>query len=119
MQVFSRRLFGLLSVLIAAVAIAACGGGDDNSDSGDSGGGSAESAPAGRTGGEATFAYASFPDYLDPALSYTVAGWQALADTNLPLLTYKRVEGRGGREAHPRPRRGDAGGHRRTARRTR
>ena len=46
MQVFSRRLFGLLSVLIAAVAIAACGGGDDNSDSGDSGGGSAESAPA-------------------------------------------------------------------------
>ena len=96
MQVFSRRLFGLLSVLIAAVAIAACGGGDDNSDSGDSGGGSAESAPAGRTGGEATFAYASFPDYLDPALSYTVAGWQALADTNLPLLTYKRVKGEEG-----------------------
>ena len=30
MQVFSRRLFGLLSVLIAAVAIAACGGGNDN-----------------------------------------------------------------------------------------
>ena len=96
MQVFSRRLFGLLSVLIAAVAIAACGGGDDNSDSGDSGGGSAESAPAGRTGGEATFAYASFPDYLDPALSYTVAGWQALADTNMPLLTYKRVKGEEG-----------------------
>ena len=96
MQVFSRRLFGLLSVLIAAVAIAACGGGNDNSDSGDSGGGSAESTPAGRDGGEATFAYASFPDYLDPALSYTVAGWQALADTNLPLLTYKRVKGEEG-----------------------
>jgi peptide/nickel transport system substrate-binding protein len=97
MQVFSRRLFGLLSVLIAAVAIAACGGGDDNSDSGDSGGGSAESTPAGgRTGGEATFAYASFPDYLDPALAYTVPGWQALADTNMPLLTYKRVKGEEG-----------------------
>ena len=101
MQVFSRRLFGLLSVLIAAVAIAACGGGDDNSDSGDSGGGSAESAPAGRTGGEATFAYASFPDYLDPALSYTVAGWQALADTNLPLLTYKRAKGEEGAKLIP------------------
>jgi peptide/nickel transport system substrate-binding protein len=97
MQDFSRRLLGLLSVGVAAVAIAACGGGDDNGDSGgDSGGGSAESAPAGRTGGEATFAYASFPDYLDPALSYTVAGWQALADTNLPLLTYKRAKGEEG-----------------------
>jgi peptide/nickel transport system substrate-binding protein len=97
MQDFSRRLLGLLSVGVAAVAIAACGGGDDNGgDSGDGGGGSAESAPAGRTGGEATFAYASFPDYLDPALSYTVAGWQALADTNLPLLTYKRVKGEEG-----------------------
>jgi peptide/nickel transport system substrate-binding protein len=93
MQDFSRRLLGLLSVGVAAVAIAACGGGDDNGDSGDGGGGSAESAPAGRTGGEAKFAYASFPDYLDPALSYTVAGWQAMADTNLPLLTYKRTTG--------------------------
>ena len=102
MQVFSRRLFGLLSVLIAAVAIAACGGGNDNGDSGDSGGGSAESTPAGgRDGGEATFAYASFPDYLDPALSYTVAGWQALADTNLPLLTYKRVKGEEGAKLIP------------------
>ena len=102
MQVFSRRLFGLLSVLIAAVAIAACGGGNDNSnDSGDSGGGSAESTPAGRDGGEATFAYASFPDYLDPALSYTVAGWQALADTNLPLLTYKRAKGEEGAKLIP------------------
>ena len=71
MQYFSRRLFGLLSVLVAAIAFAACGGGDDDSDSGDGGGDSSESAPAGRTGGEATFAYASFPDYLDPALSYT------------------------------------------------
>jgi len=96
MQFFSRRLIGSLSVLAAATAIAACGGGNDNSNSGDNGGGSAESAPAGRTGGEATFAYASFPDYLDPALSYTVAGWQALADTNLPLLTYKRTTGEAG-----------------------
>src|SRR5215217_4121297 len=96
MQDFSRRLIGLLSVGVAAVAIAACGGGDDNDSGGDSGGGSGESAPAGRTGGEATFAYASFPDYLDPALAYTVSGWQALADTNMPLLTYKRVTGEEG-----------------------
>jgi peptide/nickel transport system substrate-binding protein len=96
MQDFSRRLMGLLSVGVAAVAIAACGGGDDNDSGGDSGGGSSESAPAGRTGGEATFAYASFPDYLDPALSYTVAGIQALTDTNMGLLTYKRVAGKEG-----------------------
>jgi peptide/nickel transport system substrate-binding protein len=96
MQYFSRRLFGLLSVLVAAMAIAACGGGDDDDDSGGGGGGSSEATPSGRTGGEATFAYASFPDYLDPALSYTVAGWQALAATNLPLITYKRVKGEEG-----------------------
>jgi peptide/nickel transport system substrate-binding protein len=93
-----RRALGLLAVFVAALALAACGGGsDDNGDSGDSGGGTAESTPGGgKTGGEATFAYASFPDYLDPALSYTVAGWQALADTNLPLLTYKRATGEEG-----------------------
>ena len=95
MQYFSRRLFGLLSVLVVAVAFAACGGGDDD-DSGGGGGGSSESAPAGRTGGEASFDYASFPDYLDPALSYTVAGWQALTVTNLGLVTYKRVAGQEG-----------------------
>jgi peptide/nickel transport system substrate-binding protein len=96
MQDFSRRLIGLLSVGVAAVAIAACGGGNDKADSGDSGGGSGESAPAGRTGGEATFNYASFPDYLDPALSYTVAGTQALYQTNMPLLTYKLARGEEG-----------------------
>jgi peptide/nickel transport system substrate-binding protein len=101
MQDFSRRLLGLLSVLVAAVAIGACGGGDDNGDDGGGGGGSSEAAPAARTGGEATFAYASFPDYLDPALSYTVAGWQALADTNLPLLTYKRASGEEGAKLIP------------------
>ena len=96
MQDFSRRLIGLLSVGVAAVAIAACGGGNDKADSGDSGGGSGESAPAGRTGGEATFNYASFPDYLDPALSYTVAGTQALYQTNMPVLTYKLARGEEG-----------------------
>jgi peptide/nickel transport system substrate-binding protein len=96
MQDFSRRLIGLLSVGVAAVAIAACGGGNDKADSGDGGGGSGESAPAGRTGGEATFNYASFPDYLDPALSYTVAGTQALYQTNMPLLTYKLARGEEG-----------------------
>jgi peptide/nickel transport system substrate-binding protein len=96
MQGFPRRLLGLLVVCVAAVAIAACGGGNDNGDGAGNGGGSAESAPAGRTGGEATFDYASFPDYLDPALSYTVDGWQALSVTNLPLLTYKRERGAAG-----------------------
>jgi peptide/nickel transport system substrate-binding protein len=102
MQDFSRRLFGLLSVLVAAVAIAACGGGDDNGGGGgDKGGDAGQSAPAGRTGGEATFAYASFPDYLDPALTYTVAGVQAVTVTNLPLLTYKREAGEEGAKLIP------------------
>jgi peptide/nickel transport system substrate-binding protein len=32
--------------------------------------------------------YASFPDYLDPALSYTLEGWGAMWNTYIPLLTY-------------------------------
>jgi peptide/nickel transport system substrate-binding protein len=101
MQYFSRRLFGLLSVLVAAMAIAACGGGGDDDDSGGGGGGSSEATPSGRTGGEATFAYASFPDYLDPALSYTVAGYQALVTTNLGLINYKRAPGAEGAKLIP------------------
>jgi len=101
MQDFSRRLFGLLAVAVAAIAIAACGGGDDNGDSGQGGDDASESAPSGRTGGEATFAYASFPDYLDPALTYTVAGVQSVSVTNLGLLTYKRAKGEEGAQLIP------------------
>ncbi len=45
--------------------------------------------------------YASFPDYMDPALSYTAEGWTAMADVYIPLLTYKHAEGEEGSEVIP------------------
>jgi len=55
----------------------------------------------GKEGGTLTGTYASFPDALDPALSYTAEGWNALADVYIPLLTYKHAEGVEGSEVIP------------------
>ena len=74
----------LLPVLAAgsALGLAACGGG-------------------GKEGGTLTGSYASFPDYLDPALSYTQEGWTAMYNTYLPLLTYAHANGSAGGEVVP------------------
>ena len=45
--------------------------------------------------------FASFPDYLDPQLSYTQEGWTAMYDTYIPLLTYRHAEGKEGSEVIP------------------
>ena len=45
--------------------------------------------------------YASFPDYLDPALSYTLEGWTALWNSYLPLLTYAHADGAAGTRIIP------------------
>jgi len=67
----------------AALGLAACGG------------------SGGKEGGTLTGSYASFPDYLDPALSYTQEGWTAMYDTYLPLLTYRHADGAAGSEIVP------------------
>lgn len=82
------RKFGLVllvSVLAVCVAVglAACG------------------SSGGKEGGTLTGSYASFPDYLDPALSYSQEGWTAMYDTYLPLLTYKRANGAEGGQVVP------------------
>jgi peptide/nickel transport system substrate-binding protein len=46
-------------------------------------------------------AYTSFPDYMDPQLSYTAEGWTAMYDTYIPLLTYRHAEGKAGGEVIP------------------
>lgn len=46
-------------------------------------------------------AFSSFPDYMDPQLSYTFEGWNAMHDVYLPLLTYRRASGRAGNEIVP------------------
>ncbi|HEU4944188.1 MAG TPA: ABC transporter substrate-binding protein, partial [Solirubrobacterales bacterium] len=67
----------------SALGLAACGGGSS------------------KEGGTLTGSYASFPDYLDPQLSYTQEGWTAMYDTYLPLLTYKRANGTEGGTVEP------------------
>ena len=44
---------------------------------------------------------ATFPDYLDPALSQTLEGWNAMWNTYLPLLTYVHADGRAGTKLIP------------------
>jgi peptide/nickel transport system substrate-binding protein len=46
-------------------------------------------------------ASASFPDYMDPQLSYTFEGWTAMYDTYIPLLTYRHASGKAGSEVIP------------------
>jgi peptide/nickel transport system substrate-binding protein len=55
----------------------------------------------GKEGGTLVGTYASFPDYLDPALSYTAEGWTAMYDTYLPLLTYAHASGEAGSKVIP------------------
>ncbi len=56
---------------------------------------------SGKEGGTLKGTYASFPDYLDPALSYTQEGLTAMYDTYIPLLTYARAEGEEGGKVVP------------------
>jgi peptide/nickel transport system substrate-binding protein len=91
-----KKLGALIAVLVlaavAAVGLASCGGGSDSTSGGGGGG---------QKGGTLVGTYASFPDYLDPALSYTAEGWTAMADVYIPLLTYKHANGVEGSEVVP------------------
>lgn len=92
-----KRLCVLAAVLgIAAVAstgLVACGD-SDSSSSGSGGGGAGEPSSV-------TIAQASQPDYLDPALSYTIHGWEPMWTVYTPLITYQREEGEAGSELMP------------------
>jgi peptide/nickel transport system substrate-binding protein len=82
------RKLGLVALVLAlaagsALGLAACG------------------SSGGKEGGTLTGTYASFPSYLDPALSYEVEGWTAMYDTYLPLLTYAHADGTAGSKVVP------------------
>ena len=82
------RKFGSVALVLAlavgaAFGLAACG------------------SSGGKEGGTLTGTYASFPSYLDPALSYEVEGWTAMYDTYLPLLTYAHADGADGSKVVP------------------
>jgi peptide/nickel transport system substrate-binding protein len=79
----------LVAALVAASAIglvvAGCGGSDDSS-------------PSSST---LEVTYATFPDYLDPSLSYSLEGWSAMWETYIPLLTYDHADGAAGTKLIP------------------
>jgi peptide/nickel transport system substrate-binding protein len=93
-----RRLGALMLALTLALGVAACGG--DDSSSGGGGGGGGDSSAA-KTGGTVKSDLTSFPDFLDPALSYTQEGWQSLWTVYTPLLSYKHQEGAEGSQLIP------------------
>jgi peptide/nickel transport system substrate-binding protein len=92
-----KKLAAVIAVLacaaVSAIGLVACGGGDDDDGTNAAGGG--------KEGGTLDISYASFPDYLDPQISYTAEGWTAMNDVYLPLLTYKHAEGAEGSEVVP------------------
>src|SRR5205085_6165810 len=65
--------------VLASLVMTACG-----SSSSSSSGGSGN----GKTGGAITIIGLSYPDYLDPALSYTVDGWEALLQVYPGLVIF-------------------------------
>jgi peptide/nickel transport system substrate-binding protein len=87
-----KKLGGVISVLVLAAVTAfglvSCGGGGSTSG-------------GGKEGGTLNITYGSFPDYMDPALSYTAEGWTAMGEVYIPLLTYKHAEGQAGSVVEP------------------
>ena len=83
------RLFVLTAAL--SVGLAACGGDDSENDS----------AGQAREGGSITIGQTAQPDALDPALSYTLEGWEPTWLVYTPPVTYRRVEGKEGTELVP------------------
>ncbi|HEU4705631.1 MAG TPA: ABC transporter substrate-binding protein [Solirubrobacterales bacterium] len=87
-----KKLGGVIAVLIVAavtaIGLVSCGGGSSSSG-------------GGKEGGILNATYASFPDYMDPQLSYTAEGWTAMGEVYIPLLTYKHAEGKEGSEVEP------------------
>lgn len=78
-----RAALAMVGVTAIAITLASCG------------------SSGGEEGGTLEGTYASFPDYLDPALSYTQEGLTAMYDTYIPLLTYARADGAAGGEVVP------------------
>src|SRR5215207_4311320 len=90
-----RRALVLLVACLSLFVIAACG--DDDDDGGGGGGGGGEA----KKGGSITISQTSQPDYLDPALMYTVNAIEPSWLVYTPLVTYARKEGAAGAKLIP------------------
>jgi peptide/nickel transport system substrate-binding protein len=89
--VLTFLVIGLAAV--GALGLASCGGGDDTTSGGSATSASSDEGGESKEGGILKATYASFPDYMDPQLSYTAEGWTAMGEVYIPLLTYKHANG--------------------------
>ncbi|MDX6655039.1 MAG: peptide/nickel transport system substrate-binding protein [Solirubrobacterales bacterium] len=107
MKKFSIFLLIAALAAVSAVALAACGGGSSSSSPSSTSESESEgesTPPAegeGSEGGTLKGAYTSFPDYMDPQISYTAEGWTAMRPVYVPLLTYKAAAEAEGSEIIP------------------
>ena len=83
-----RKVLAIASITALTIGTAACGG--DN-----------KSATTAEGGGDINITLNSFPDYIDPQLSYTLEGWEVLWNAYTPLLTYKHERGGAGTDVVP------------------
>ena len=81
-----------LLLLAGLLMLPGCGGDDDDDDAG---------AGGVRQGGSITISQTTQPDFLDPALSYTVGGWEPMWLVYTPPLTYRHAAGEEGAELIP------------------
>jgi peptide/nickel transport system substrate-binding protein len=88
---FARFARSWMLAMLAGLmlALAACGGDSD------------EGSGSGREGGSITISQTTQPDFLDPALSYLIGGWEPMWLVYTPPLTYRRAEGEAGAELIP------------------
>jgi len=94
------RVFGTVAAVTATTLFATgCGSSSGSSSSSTSGSTSTSTAVA--TGGTFSAEDSSFPDYLDPALSFTSDGLDSLWTSYTGLLTYRHASGAAGSEVVP------------------
>jgi len=80
----------ILFLAVLAVMLFGCGGDDD-----DGGGG------GGKDGGSITISQSTQPDFMDPALSYLLAGWEPMWLVYKGLIAYPHKEGGAGAQLVP------------------
>ena len=80
-------------LLLAALMLALLGcGGDDTGD---------DERAQGKQGGSITISQSTQPDFMDPALSYQLAGWEPMWLVYKGLIAYPHKEGRAGAQLVP------------------
>ena len=79
-----RAATGAAIALLVAGVLGACG-----------------SSSTGRSGGNITILQTNFPDFLDPALSYTVDGWEPLTQVYPGLVAFVHAPGAAGAKVQP------------------